>query len=111
VLVKCQAGCSAKAVVDALGLRMADLFANGGGKKARTGNGSRANIVATYDYRDEAGKLLFQVCRFDPKDFRQRRPDPSALDGWTWKTTGVRRVLYRLPELLAAVKDRVAEMR
>lgn len=30
-------------------------------------------IVATYDYTDEAGTLLFQVVRFEPKNFRQRR--------------------------------------
>ena len=30
-------------------------------------------IVATYDYTDEGGALLFQVCRLEPKDFRQRR--------------------------------------
>lgn len=60
-------------------------------------------IVATYDYRDEAGQLLFQVVRFEPKTFRQRRPDPTARDGWTWKLDGTRRVLYRLPETLAAI--------
>ncbi len=60
-------------------------------------------IVATYDYRDEAGQLLFQVVRLDPKGFRQRRPDASARDGWTWKLEGTRRVLYRLPEVLAAI--------
>ena len=33
-------------------------------------------IVATYDYVDETGALLFQVVRFDhPKTFKQRRPD------------------------------------
>src|SRR5579862_5360260 len=32
-------------------------------------------MVAEYDYRSESGELLFQVCRFEPKDFRQRRPD------------------------------------
>lgn len=32
------------------------------------------SIVATYDYTDEAGELLFQVLRLVPKDFRQRRP-------------------------------------
>ena len=32
-------------------------------------------IVCEYDYCDADGKLLFQVVRFDPKDFRQRRPD------------------------------------
>ena len=34
-----------------------------------------SQIVATYDYRDEAGKLLFQVIRLQPKSFRQRHPD------------------------------------
>jgi putative DNA primase/helicase len=58
------------------------------------------NIVATYDYRDEQGNLLFQQCRLEPKSFRQRRPDGSS--GWVWKTQGVRKVLYCLPELLAA---------
>jgi DNA primase len=32
-------------------------------------------LVASYDYTDEDGELLFQVCRFEPKNFRQRRPD------------------------------------
>lgn len=63
-------------------------------------------IVATYDYRDEAGALLFQVCRLDPKDFRQRRPDGRG--GWTWKLGDCRRVLYRLPELMAAPSGDVA---
>ena len=56
-------------------------------------------IVATYDYR--AGtELLYETVRFSPKDFRQRRPDGRG--GWIWNLQGVRRVLYRWPELLAA---------
>jgi putative DNA primase/helicase len=39
------------------------------------------------------------VVRFDPKDFRQRRPDGNG--GWIWTVKGVRRVPYRLPELIA----------
>jgi len=31
-------------------------------------------IAATYDYKDEKGVLLFQVVRYQPKAFRQRRP-------------------------------------
>lgn len=57
-------------------------------------------IVATYDYRDAGGNLTFQVVRFEPKDFRQRRPDGKG--GWIWKMAGAERVPYRLPELLAA---------
>ena len=53
-----------------------------------------------YDYRDEDGNLLFQVVRYAPKTFRQRRPDGSG--GWTWRVRGVRQVPYRLPELCAA---------
>ncbi len=53
-----------------------------------------------YDYKDEEGKLLFQVVRRPGKRFRQRRPDGAG--GWTWNLNGVRRVLYRLPELLAS---------
>jgi len=38
---------------------------------------TRKRIVKTYDYRDESGKLLYQAVRFEPKDFRQRRPNPK----------------------------------
>ena len=55
-------------------------------------------IVATYNYTDAAGELLFQVLRFEPKDFRQRRPDGRG--GWIWKKG--EQVLYRLPEVLEA---------
>jgi len=57
-------------------------------------------IIATYDYRDENGALLFQVVRYAPKTFRQRRPDGNG--GWSWRVKGIRHVPYRLPELLAA---------
>jgi RecA-family ATPase len=52
-------------------------------------------VVATYDYTDESGTLLYQVQRLEPKNFRQRAADGS------WKLDGVRRVLFRLPELIA----------
>ena len=60
----------------------------------------RRRIVATYDFRDEDDKLLFQEVRYSPKDFKQRRPDGQ--DGWIWNLKGVALVPYRLPELLAA---------
>src|SRR5262249_59666565 len=57
--------------------------------------------VATYPYHDESGATLFEVVRYDPKDFRQRRSDGNG--GWTWNLNGTRRVPYRLPELLEAI--------
>ena len=62
----------------------------------------KAKIAATYDYRDEAGDLLFQVCRMDPKSFRQRRPDATAPGGWAWSVKNVRPVPYLLPGIVEA---------
>lgn len=95
-LLHCHAGCALEAVCRAISMEPKDLFVAEHHQQART----TSRIVATYDYRDESGTLLFQVVRFDPKNFRQRRPDGK--DGWTWNTKGARRVLYRLPELLVA---------
>ena len=50
----------------------------------------------TFEYRDEHGTLLYRVIRSEPKSFRQQAADGS------WSIKGVRRVPYRLPELLAA---------
>jgi hypothetical protein len=61
----------------------------------------RPRIVKTYPYCDESGELLFQVARFEPKGFRQRRPDGHG--GWTWNLQGTRRIPYRLPELMKSV--------
>ena len=55
-------------------------------------------IVETYDYVDESGKLLFQVVRYEPKTFRQRRPDGH--DRWQWSVKDARQVPYQLPELI-----------
>jgi putative DNA primase/helicase len=59
-------------------------------------------IVKTYDYVDERGNVLHQTVRYEPKNFKQRRPDPDRHGEWIWNLQGVRRVLYRLPEVLAA---------
>ncbi len=59
---------------------------------------TRARIVETYDYTDEAGHVLYQSVRMEPKGFKQRKPDGK--DGWVWSIKDVRLVLYRLPSLL-----------
>lgn len=98
VLVHCHAGCKVTDVLAAIGLSLADLTP--AIETSPNGNGKASSIVAAYDYRDEQGRLLYQVVRFDPKDFRQRVPKEGG--GWTWKLGSVQRVPYRLPELLAA---------
>ncbi|MBL7143303.1 MAG: hypothetical protein ISS76_03640 [Phycisphaerae bacterium] len=64
---------------------------------------AKKRIITAYDYKDESGQLLYQAVRYVNKDFSQRRPDGK--DGWKWNLDGVRRILYRLPELLQANPD------
>lgn len=90
VLVKCHAGCTQTAVIDALKAK---------GLWPEHQRRQDSVIVATYDYRDEAGQLLYQVVRTEPKGFFQRRPDGSG--GWI-NRKGQRQVLYRLREVLEA---------
>jgi hypothetical protein len=78
-------------------------FTNGEAENitARSGSKKLGRIVATYRYDNEDGELLFEVVRFTPKSFAQRRPNGRG--GWVWKLDGARRVLYRLPELIEGV--------
>ena len=100
VLWKCHAGCSQEEVQTALTER--GLISRGstpsGGRQKR-----RRAPKAIYSYDGPDRDLLFQVVRFPQKKFRQRRPDGK--DGWIWDTKGVRRVPYRLPELLDASEE------
>src|SRR5437016_10158750 len=85
----------------------------GGDVPARTGSGGRGSggalrdhrreVAATYAYTDGGGRLLYEVLRLLPKAFSCRRPDGAG--GWLWNLQGVERVLYRLPEVVAAVRS------
>jgi len=67
-LLYCHAGCAINDICTTLSITEADLFAKDNGQHVK------AEIVATYPYRDEQGKVLYEVVRYVPKDFRQRRP-------------------------------------
>lgn len=95
ILIKCHAGCQREAVLTALHLRPRDLFYD----NRPRGSGPARTIAATYPYTDEAGAVLFEVVRFNPKDFRQRRPDPDRTGEWLWNLQGTRLVPYHLDDL------------
>lgn len=67
-----------------------------------------SKIVDVYPYLDSAGNEVFQVVRFEPKDFRQRHRSATAKpwrDGtrWTFKSVDdSKKVLFNLPAILAA---------
>lgn len=93
-LLHCHAGCTTEAIVAAGDLTMEDLF-------PKPTPNAKPQIVAAYDYCDENGNVLYQVVRFDPKDFRARRHDGNK---WVWNLKDTRRVLFRFPELLISDK-------
>lgn len=102
VLLKCFAGCTSSEIVGRLGMTMQDLFPPS--TPYKNGNGL-GKIVETYDYKAPDGTLLYQSVRFEPKDFRQRRPDDQG--GWKWNLQDTERILYRFPELVDAGNRRV----
>jgi P4 family phage/plasmid primase-like protien len=96
-LLHCHAGCRFEDIAAAARLKPADFFPD---EPAAV----RSRIAAEYSYQDAGGKELYQVVRFEPKDFRQRRWDGSR---WVWNLKGVERVLYRLPQVIEARDKRI----
>ncbi len=105
ILLHCQAGCSTEQVLNSIGLTINDLFI-----KSDKGTGIATaepppKIIAEYDYKDENGKVLYQVVRYLPKSFRQRHRNGN--NEWVWNMDGIRRVLYHLDELKAVTNETV----
>lgn len=95
-LIRCRShNCAPDAVLAAVNLSWSDVFGSDDERST-----PRGPAVAIYDYVDEQGALIYQVCRTADKQFPQRRPDPSGRNGWIWNLKETRRVLYRLPEVL-----------
>lgn len=100
----CHAGCDQSAVVDALKKRglWPEVERT---EKPRPAKAEKVKkqIVATYDYVDpDTGEVKLQVVRYEPKDFRQRRPDGSG--GWSWSVPASQRILYNLPVVASSNK-------
>ena len=109
MLVHCHAGCDQALVISELKARnlwpsiaRSTPTALPTPVQINIGQG-KGQILATYDYINEDGELLYQAVRYEPKDFRQRAPNPDGT--WRWSIKGVRRVLYRLPEVLVAAAE------
>ena len=85
VVLKCQAGCDTRAILDRVGLKPSDLFFE---KK----QDNRPQIVATYQYPNGVQKL-----RRSDKSFAWRRPDGKG--GWIYNRKGVPHSLYIAGEL------------
>jgi 5S rRNA maturation endonuclease (ribonuclease M5) len=104
VVLNCKAGCDPVDILAKLGMTWDSLCT----PREREDRGEwtpHGEAVAVYDYTDETGNLLFQVCRTAAKAFPQRVPDRTRKGGYRWSLGDTRRVLYRLPKIIEAVKD------
>jgi len=73
------------------------------------GTHQRVAVIATYEYRDPDGRLLYVIGRTEPdssgkKHFPSWRPDPANPHRYLMGLGEQPRVLYRLPELRRAVE-------
>jgi hypothetical protein len=99
IIPHCFAGCEQSEILGAVGLHWQDLYFD---TLSRTKPHSGLNTY--YDYHDENGDLIFQVIRSYHKGFMPRRPDPERPGKWIYNLKGVKRLIYRLPEVLEAVQ-------
>lgn len=109
VILKCHAGCHVEDILSAAQLTWEDIC-------EERDDGSTTDEVWTpkgfashiYSYTDEDGTELFQALRVPlpdgKKTFFQRRWDATEKK-WVWRLDDVRRVLYRLPEVLRGLGD------
>mgnify|MGYP006069474049 CR=1 FL=1 len=94
VLLHCHAGCAPECIVDALGLTMKDLFVEDAPAFPACPAPAKGQspVVAVYDFRDDAGKLIAQKLRRADKSFLWRQPDGKG--GWVNNRKGVPHRLY-----------------
>ena len=90
VILNCHANCTYTDIAKALGLGKNDLE-------------QRKRMVATYDYENEDGELVYQAVRYEPKSFSQRQPDGNG--GWIYSTKGLDSIPFHLPALAEAVAN------
>lgn len=88
VVVTCHGGCEQSAVIAELKALGLWTIVNDGVPFSTP----ERREVARYHYEDRDGKPLYDVIRFEPKDFRASRTVPED-----------ERVIYHLPEVVAAV--------
>lgn len=102
VIANCKAnhGCTFDSICAAIGIDPKDTF-------DPTTRKPRSEQINIYPYYDEEGTLIFEVVKkVKPdgrKEFVQRQPNGAG--GWTYSTTGLRKPLYRLPQIIQAISD------
>jgi len=112
VLIHCHAGCTVEAIMQVLGLPMADLFddrdqgpAPRQRRKPTKTDPPKPSRKPDYVYIDREGEPVHGTLREAGKRFVQARADAASPTGWFYGLGDIEPVLYRLPDVLQAVAD------
>lgn len=101
IVVHCFAGCNNDDIMDALGLRLTDLFDEDLTERGRD-SGFKGEVVRSYVYNKVNGDPWIIKDRYYPKDFRLRLPGTQPGD---YKGIGDRvPILYRADKIYQAVQ-------
>ena len=107
VVFFCHAGCEPVDIIKEAGMSWADVCAPLEENRNDDEWTPQGNASHVYRYYDEQGTEVFQALRIPQpgggKTFSQRHMGPDGR--WRWNLQGVRRVLYRLPQIIAAVQE------
>lgn len=131
ILMYCHAGCDRRDILETIGKRECDLFADGDKTYSaptkrrsthitaneaysqpkveknprKSERGLPKNTEAVYPYHDAQGNLVFEVVRKkNPKTFRMRQPDPEREHYYYWDMDDVTTVPYNLPNVTRAIQ-------
>ena len=125
VLVTCHRGngCDTAQICEAMGINQSQLFEQSATRiptfrehmekkqpvvqpKKKTSR----KLVKVYKFRDEEGNLSYEKLRYVDEDgkksFGHRRPDPDMPGEYIYDAKGIKKLLYRLPEVLEAIANR-----
>lgn len=106
ILMHCHrgSGCDVFKICESIGISVAEIMPDDPQPQKKSG----LTLVASYDYIDQDGQLLFQKLRYldenGKKTFRQRRPKDGG--GWEYELAGTPRILYNLPAVLVAKENK-----
>lgn len=98
ILLHCHAGCTVPEILEAMGMKEADLFPDNTQKAPCKPKEARREVTARYDYTDAQGRLLNQKTRFADKTFSWSHYE----NGKWWRGRKGEPVLYNLPAVAGA---------
>ncbi len=92
ILLHCFAGCDTSSILSTMKLTESDLFPQ---EKQKIIKKNSPTLKKIYTYCDINNNPIFEVCRYEPKDFRIRH---FGNGGYIYGLGDIQPVLYNLPE-------------